>query len=88
MVGKTGVIVGDVFAQKLIISGKVVGAVEAKSVEIMAGGRLEGTLVSEELVIERKGIFLGQSKNANNAASQNGVKLLTPTTESKPVAKS
>ena len=88
MVGKTGVIIGDVFAQKLIVSGKVVGAVEAKSVEIMAGGRLEGTLVSEELVIERKGIFLGQSKNANNAASQNGVKLLTPTTESKSVTKS
>lgn len=65
MVGKTGMIVGDVFAQKVIISGKVKGNVEAKAIEILANGRLEGTIVSDELVIERKGMFLGQSKNAN-----------------------
>lgn len=63
MVGKTGMIIGDIFAQKVIISGKVVGNVEAKSVEIMPNGRLEGVIVSDELVIERKGIFLGQSRN-------------------------
>ncbi len=63
MVGKTGVIMGDIFAQKLIISGKVVGNVEAKAIEILANGRLEGTITSDELVIERKGMFLGQSKN-------------------------
>lgn len=71
MVGKTGVITGDVFAQKVIISGKVTGNVEAKTIEILANGRLEGTITSDELVIERKGMFLGQSKNTNN-----GVKLL------------
>lgn len=63
MVGKTGIITGDVFAQKLIISGKVVGNVEAKAIEILANGRLEGTIASDELVIERKGVFIGQSTN-------------------------
>lgn len=63
-VGKSGVITGDVFAQKVIISGKVTGNVEAKSIEILAGGRLEGEIASDELVIERKGMFLGQSKNS------------------------
>ena len=66
MVGKTGVITGDIFAQKVIISGKVTGNVEAKTIEILAGGRLEGAITSDELVIERKGMFLGQSKNTTN----------------------
>lgn len=65
MVGKTGVIKGDIFAQKVIISGKIIGNVEAKAIEILANGRLEGTITSDELVIERKGMFLGQSKNTN-----------------------
>lgn len=66
MVGKTGIIIGDIFAQKVIISGRVTGNVEAKTIEILANGRLEGTITSDELVIERKGMFLGQSKNTNN----------------------
>ncbi|RDU60878.1 polymer-forming cytoskeletal protein [Helicobacter sp. MIT 14-3879] len=72
MVGKTGIVIGDIFAQKVIISGKVVGNIEAKSIEIMPNGRLEGAIVSDELVIERKGIFLGQSKNTQ----KNDIQLL------------
>ncbi len=72
MIGKTGVVAGDIFAQKVIISGKVIGNVEAKSIEILANGRLEGTITSDELVIERKGMFLGQSKNSTG----DNVKLL------------
>ena len=68
MVGKTGVIIGDVSAQKVIISGSVKGNVDAKSIEILAGGRLEGAISSDELVIERKGVFLGESKNQTNNA--------------------
>ncbi|AQQ58751.1 MAG: polymer-forming cytoskeletal protein [Helicobacter sp.] len=66
MVGKTGIIIGDVFAQKVIVSGKITGNVEAKAIEILANGRLEGTITSDELVIEKKGMFLGQSKSNNN----------------------
>ncbi len=66
MVGKTGIIMGDVFAQKVIVSGKITGNVEAKAIEILANGRLEGTITSDELVIEKKGMFLGQSKSNNN----------------------
>lgn len=72
MVGKSGVITGDIFAQKVIISGKVTGNVEAKAIEILANGRLEGTITADELVIERKGMFLGQSKNSiSNPPSPN-----------------
>lgn len=63
MVGKTGMITGDVYAQKVIVSGKITGNVEAKAIEILANGRLEGTITSDELVIEKKGMFLGQSKS-------------------------
>lgn len=83
MVGKTGMIIGDVFAQKVIISGRVTGNVEAKAIEILANGRLEGTITSDELVIERKGMFLGQSKNANKDVKLIGEAQIQPSIELK-----
>ncbi|RDU66822.1 polymer-forming cytoskeletal family protein [Helicobacter didelphidarum] len=83
MVGKTGLIIGDVYAQKVIISGRVTGNVEAKTIEILANGRLEGAITSDELVIERKGMFLGQSKNNIKDGIQVLPKEATPSIEIK-----
>jgi cytoskeletal protein CcmA (bactofilin family) len=35
---------------------------ECETVEIMPQGRVDGKIVSKELVIERKGFFVGESK--------------------------
>jgi cytoskeletal protein CcmA (bactofilin family) len=61
-IGKNGEIRGEVRAHSVIIQGRVEGTVEAERVEIKAGGRVKGSLVSSELVIEAKGIFEGDSK--------------------------
>lgn len=66
MIGKNGVVKGDVFANKLIISGKLIGVTECKVIEITPHGRLEGSVLADELVIERKGVLVGESKTREN----------------------
>lgn len=62
MVGKSGVVSGEIYAQKLIVSGKFNGTTESEVVEILPLGRIDGKIITSELVIERKGIFMGESK--------------------------
>lgn len=61
-IGKNGEITGELRAHSVIIQGRVEGIVEAERVEIKAGGRIKGSLISSELVIEAKGIFEGDSR--------------------------
>ena len=68
-VGKNGHIKGDVITQRLVVQGYIEGTVNAQRVEIKAAGRVSGTIESDELVIEAKGIFEGNSvvKNVSPA---------------------
>jgi cytoskeletal protein CcmA (bactofilin family) len=60
-IGKQGHIKGEIVTQRLVVQGYVEGTVNAQRVEIKAGGKLNGTVESTELVIEAKGIFEGTS---------------------------
>ncbi|WP_027327167.1 bactofilin family protein [Helicobacter pametensis] len=60
-IGKDGIVRGDVFAEKLVVSGQMIGNVKSKIVEIMPYGKIDGKVSSHELVIERKGILTGES---------------------------
>lgn len=62
MIGKNGQVDGEVYANKLVISGKLKGLTESDTVEISPQGRFEGVITSTELVIEKKGVFIGESK--------------------------
>ena len=42
MIGKSGFVNGEVYANKLIVSGKLKGSTESESVEIASLGRFEG----------------------------------------------
>jgi len=61
-VGKSGIINGEVYAKKFIVSGRFTGTCDCETVEILPQGRIEGKIISKELVIERKGHFVGESK--------------------------
>lgn len=56
---------GEIFANKLVVNGKFTGTVEAEVVEIMPLGRLDGKISSQELVVERKGILIGETRPKN-----------------------
>lgn len=60
-IGKSGLVEGDILADKLVVSGKFLGSCECNTVEIMPEGKVEGRVMTKELVIERKGIFVGES---------------------------
>ena len=62
LVGKSGVINGDIIAQRVIVSGNFSGSIDSECIEIMPNGRVEGIIVCNELYIERKGVFIGESK--------------------------
>lgn len=70
MVGKSGVVSGEIYAQKLIVSGKFNGTTESEVVEILPLGRIDGKIITSELVIERKGIFMGESKTKQGPAER------------------
>lgn len=70
MVGKSGVVSGEIYAQKLIVSGKFNGTTESEVVEILPLGRIDGKIITSELVIERKGIFMGESKTKQGPADR------------------
>jgi cytoskeletal protein CcmA (bactofilin family) len=61
-VGKTGLIEGDVVSNKLIVNGRFVGTAHCEEIEISAGGKLTGQIISSVLVVERGSFFEGESK--------------------------
>lgn len=61
-IGQGGIATGEIVAQKLIVSGKFNGKVDCQTVEIMPNGRVDGEVSANELVIEREGFFIGESK--------------------------
>lgn len=60
IVGKSGMIKGDIEASEVIIQGKVDGNVRASSkVEIVPEGTLNGNIVSQRVVLAEGAIFKG-----------------------------
>lgn len=60
-VGKNGKVIGELFANRVVVNGFVKGSINASRVEIKALGKVEGEVESAELVIEAKAIFSGNS---------------------------
>jgi len=60
-VGKNGHVKGSVQTERLVVQGFIEGTVDAKIVEIKAGGHVSGEITATELIIESKGIFEGNS---------------------------
>ena len=61
-IGSSGLIRGEVFSEKLMVSGHLEGNADCESIDILAGGSIRGDIVSINLIIESQGKFEGQSK--------------------------
>lgn len=66
-VENSGKVIGEIKARKIIIDGYVDGRLEACSVSVLAQGKVVGDIFSDELSIERGGVFNGQA----NPSQQN-----------------
>jgi len=61
-IGKNGRIKGDITTSHVIVQGLVEGAIEADKIEIKSGGKVDGSIISSNLIIESEGHFQGESK--------------------------
>lgn len=67
MIGRSGVVRGVINANALVVAGKLMGDSISNFLELKAQGRIEGTITTNELVVERKGMFVGESKVRNSS---------------------
>ena len=61
VIGKSGNVNGSIDADHLVISGKLMGNCTCNIVELLPQGRIDGSIVAKELIIEKGGEFIGQS---------------------------
>ncbi|GHV05236.1 hypothetical protein AGMMS50229_07980 [Campylobacterota bacterium] len=61
-IGSSGSVKGEIFAEKLVVSGELEGNADCANVEILAGGKMSGDLLSSNLIIESQAVFEGYSK--------------------------
>ena len=61
-IGKGGKVNGQITANRLIVNGFFEGEADCDGVEVLAGGKFLGKVVSKELMIEVKAAFEGESK--------------------------
>lgn len=62
VIGKTGVLKGQLNADKVVINGIFQGELETNSLEILAGGQVTGSVVVAHISIESGAKFNGTSK--------------------------
>ncbi len=62
VVGKRGCMRGDLKAERLVVNGTFEGSADCTKVEVLTQGVFNGEVTSEELIIESKAKFQGQSK--------------------------
>ena len=62
VIGSKGIVNGEIFAEKLVVSGELEGNADCKDIEILTGGKIIGEITSSNLVIESHGFFEGTSK--------------------------
>ncbi|AXK48932.1 hypothetical protein CRU87_02470 [Aliarcobacter trophiarum LMG 25534] len=69
-IGKNGKVKGEITAQRVIVQGLIEGSICASRVDIKEKGKITGLIESEELVIEAKGIFEGNSLVKTNLSEE------------------
>ncbi|RBQ31481.1 hypothetical protein CRU92_06830 [Arcobacter sp. FW59] len=78
-IGKEGKIKGEITALRVVVQGLAEGSINASRVDIKPDGKVIGSVVSEEFVIEAKGLFEGNSSvkksSINNLNEQENSKI-------------
>ncbi len=76
-IGKSGKVRGDITTHHLVVQGTVEGSVDSNRLEIMSAGKVLGSILSGELIIEAKGHFEGESKIKNKELKNKAVNTVT-----------
>lgn len=75
VIGKTGIIEGDVFCKNADVSGRVAGSMKVDELlSLTASSRVEGQMAVGKISIEAGANFSGQCNMTNNHAQEKGKK--------------
>lgn len=69
LLGKSGVVSGEIKAERVIVGGSFKGSIDSECIEILPNGKVDGIIICNELYIEKKGVFVGESKIKSNTNS-------------------
>lgn len=77
-VGLSGHVEGEVFAQRLVISGTLKGNVQCEIIEIAASGTVIGDVVSRDFVVEKGAKFEGKNRQPDENRDATSAPVLKP----------
>jgi len=70
IIGKTGIVKGDVKSAEVIVGGKVHGTIMGETrVELQAGAHIEGDIQTKSLIVDEGVFFHGECKMKEEGAS-------------------
>jgi len=94
IVGRGGSVQGDVRAARVVVGGAIVGDVFAtEQLELIAGGRIVGTIRTKKLLIEEGAVFEGhcdmgaEEESPMDKSDADGTKAVEEEVEEKPTSK-
>lgn len=67
VIGKTGVVKGKLYADKIVVNGIFEGELDANNLEILMGGLVNGNILIKQIAIENGGRFNGNCKIKDEA---------------------
>ncbi len=65
-IGEKAAVKGEVFADKVIVRGRVLGSVRGRQVQLAATARIEGDIIHSALSVEAGAFFEGHCRYAND----------------------
>ncbi len=82
VISHEGCVKGEIFAEKIVVNGVVNGSCYANAVEILEKGKITGSAFSDNLSIDRGGLFFGDihpmEKPAVSSIDKNSSQLAAP----------
>ncbi len=72
-IGKGGIFSGELQADKLIISGVFEGNAKCESIELLQGGKILGSIISQDLMVESGSILEGECQIKKDSQSERAV---------------
>ena len=77
IISESGLIKGEVFAERVIVNGIFEGTCHAGVIEILSNGYIKGTIYSDNLSIESGGRFHGVTHASEQSLSEQQVMAIT-----------
>lgn len=81
IIGEEASVSGEVFAETVVVRGKVTGSVRARQIQLASTARIEGDIVHAALSVESGAFFDGHCRHSSDPLKDGGQKSDKPKTD-------